>query len=98
MAEAAGEEQDQDEKWDEDALDALFNETVRYSIVSSYTSAITELHAWQQSQASADDKAPPLRGAKLTAVLDSIRRDEDRIQRANYICRGLFTIIGGYDV
>jgi len=65
---AAGEDQDEDEKWDEDALDALFNETVRYSVLNSY--AITEPHAWQQSQASADDKTPPLRGAKLSAVLD----------------------------
>jgi hypothetical protein len=28
---------------DEDILDALFNETVRYSVVNSYASAITEL-------------------------------------------------------
>jgi hypothetical protein len=97
-AAAADEDQNEDEEWDEDALDALFNETVRYSLVNSYASAITELHAWQQSQASADDKTPPLRGAKLTAILDSVRRDEDKNQRANYVDRGLFTIAGGYDV
>ena len=96
VAAAGGE--GEDEEWDEDALDALFNETVRYSLVNSYASVITELHVWQQSQASADDKTPPLRGAKLSAVLDSVRRDEDKNQRANYVDRGLFTIAGGYDV
>ena len=40
----------------------------------------------------------PLRGVKLSAVLDSVRRDEDRIRRVNFIDRGLFTITGGYDV
>jgi hypothetical protein len=39
----------EEEKWDEDALDAQFNETVRYAVVNSYASAITELHAWQQA-------------------------------------------------
>jgi hypothetical protein len=86
------------EGWDEDALDAQFNETVRYSVVNSYASAITELYAWQQSQVSATEKIPPLRGAKLSAVLDSVRRDEDRVRRVNFIDRGLFTIAGGYDV
>src|SRR5271163_2669222 len=61
-AAAADGDEGEDEEWDEDALDALFNETVRYSLVNSYASAITELHAWQQSQASPDDKTPPLRG------------------------------------
>ena len=41
---------------------------------------------------------PPLRGAKLSAVLESVRRDEDRIRRVNFTDRGLFTITGGYDV
>ena len=40
----------------------------------------------------------PLRGVKLSAVLDSVRRDKDRIRRINFIDRGLFTITGGYDV
>jgi hypothetical protein len=31
-------------------------------------------------------------------VLDSVRRDEDRIRRVNFVDRGLFTIVGGYDV
>ena len=46
-AAAAAEEaiKDEEEIWDEDALDALFNETVRYSVVNSYVSAITELYA-----------------------------------------------------
>ena len=90
----------EEEKWDEDALDAQFNETVRYAVVNSYASAITELHAWQQAQLSSDGKGTPsvLRGAKLSAVLDSVRRDEDRVRRANFTDRGLFTIAGGYDV
>lgn len=95
---ATVEDDGEDEKWDEDTLDALFNETVRYSVVNSYASAITELYAWQQSQAPTDDKAPPLRGAKLSAVLDSVRCDEDRIRRVNFIDRGLFTITDGYDL
>ena len=69
------------EVWDEEALDALFNETVRYSVVNSYVSAITELYAWQ----SEGKTSQPLRGAKLSAVLDSVRRDEDRIRRVNFI-------------
>jgi len=88
------------EKWDEDALDAQFSETIRYALVSSYVSAITELHAWQQAELSSDGEGTPsiLRGAKLSAVLDSVRRDEDRVRRANFTDRGLFTITGGYDV
>ena len=96
-AAATGEEavkEEEGEIWDEEALDALFNETVRYSVVNSYVSAITELYAWQS-----EGKASlPLRGAKLSAVLESVRRDEDRIRRVNFIDRGLFTITGGYDV
>lgn len=96
---AAGEEdikKEEEEIWDEEALDALFNETVRYSVVNSYVSAITELYAWQSQM---EGKAsPPLRGAKLSAVLESVRRDEDRMRRVNFIDRGLFTIAGGYDV
>jgi len=90
----------EEEKWDEDALDAQFNETVRYAVVNSYASAITELHAWQQAQLSSDGKGTPsmLRGARLAAGLDSLRRDEDRVRRANFTDRGLFTIAGGYDV
>lgn len=93
-------EGEEEEKWDEDALDAQFCETIRYALVNSYVSAITELHAWQQAELSSDGKGTPsiLRGAKLSAVLDSVRRDEDRVRRANFTDRGLFTIIGGYDV
>ena len=86
------------EDWDEDALDAQFNETVQYSVVDSYACAITELYSWQQSQASADDKIPPLRGVKLRSVLNSVRRDEDRIRRQHFADRGEYTITGGYDV
>jgi hypothetical protein len=94
------EEEEEEEKWDEDALDAQFCETIRYALVNSYVSAITELHAWQQAELSSDGKGTPsiLRGAKLSAVLDSVRRDEDRVRRANFTDRGLFTIAGGYDV
>ena len=38
-------DENEDEDWDEDTLDTLFNETVRYSVVNSYASAITELYA-----------------------------------------------------
>src|SRR5271168_5001456 len=98
--EVEGEEEEEEEEWDEDALDAQFSETIRYALVSSYVSAITELHAWQQAELSSDGKGTPsiLRGAKLSAVLDSVRRDEDRVRRANFTDRGLFTITGGYDV
>jgi hypothetical protein len=88
----------EDENWDEEALDAQFNETVRYSVVEGYVCAITELYSWQQSQASAGEKTPPLRGAKLRAVLDNVRRDENKVRQENFVDRGLFTIIGGYDV
>src|SRR5277367_322435 len=96
----AEEVEGEEEKWDEDALDAQFSETIRYALVSSYVSAITELHAWQQAELSSDGKGTSsiLRGAKLSAVLDSVRRDEDRVRRANFTDRGLFTITGGYDV
>jgi len=71
-----GEEEGGGEEWDEEALDAMFKETIRYSVVSSYASAITKLYVWQFE----GKPAPPLRGAKLSAVLESIRRDEDRIR------------------
>jgi hypothetical protein len=82
------------EEWDEEALDALFNETVRFSVVNSYVSAITELYTWQS-----EGKAVlSLRGAKLSTLLESTHRDEDRIRQVNFIDRGLFTIASGYDV
>jgi hypothetical protein len=47
-AAAIGEEavKEEGEIWDEEALDALFNEIVRYLVMNSYVSAITELYAW----------------------------------------------------
>ena len=66
--------------------------------MESYACAITELYSWQQSQASAAEKIPSLRGAKLRAVLNSVRRDEDRIRQQHFVDRGLYTITGGYDV
>src|SRR5271156_306812 len=99
-AEEEVEGEEEEEEWDEDALDAQFSETIRYALVSSYVSAITELHAWQQAELSSDGKGTPsiLRGAKLSAVLDSVRGDEARVRGANFTDRGLFTITGGYDV
>ena len=35
------------EDMNEEALDGLFTETVRFSVVSTYVSAVTELYAWQ---------------------------------------------------
>ena len=32
-------------KWDKEALDALFNETIRYLVVNNYVFAISELYA-----------------------------------------------------
>ena len=89
------EREEEEEAGEEEALDAQFRETVRFAVVNAYVYAITELYAWQF-----DCKAspPPLRGAKLSAVLESVRRDEDRVRRVNFIDRGLFTIISGYDV
>jgi len=78
---AVGEEAIKEEMWDEEALDALFNETVRYLVINSYVSAITELYAWQ----SEGKTSQPLRGAKLSAVLDSVCRNEDQIRRVNFI-------------
>ena len=46
-AAATGEEavkEEEGEIWDEEALDALFDEIVRYSVINSYISAITELY------------------------------------------------------
>ena len=69
---------------------------MRYSVVSSYVSAITELYSWQSEER--EEPLPLLQGAKLAAILENIRRDEKRVQRVNFIDRGLFTITGGYDV
>jgi hypothetical protein len=96
--EEAGQDRETEEKeeWDEEALNAQFTETIRYAQVNSYASAIIELYNWQS-----DDKAsaaPPLRGPKLSTILESVRRDEDRVRRVNFIDRGLFTIASGYDV
>jgi hypothetical protein len=88
-------EQEEGEEWDEEALDAQFSETVRFETVNSYVSAITELYVWQFN-----GRAPParLRGRKLSAVLQSVRRDEEKVRRANYVDRGLFTFTSGYDI
>ena len=93
--EGESEESSEEEGWDEEALDAQFTETVRFEVVNSYVSAITELYSWQFS-----GKAQParLRGPKLSAVLKSVRRDEEKVRQANYVDRGLFTITSGYDV
>src|SRR6266480_7155834 len=89
-------EEDEEEEWDEEALEAQFSETVRYSVVNSYTSAITELYSWQFD--SKGPPPPPIRGAKLSAILQSVRRDENLRKRVNYVDRGLYTITAGYDI
>ena len=89
------EEEEEEEKWDEEALEAQFRETIRWASINAYISAITELHAWQY--AGKGLPPVPLRGAKLQAIIDSVRRDEDRIRRENFTDRGLFTIASGYD-
>ena len=45
-AAAIGEEavKEEGEIWDEEALDALFNEIVQYLVINSYISAITKLY------------------------------------------------------
>jgi hypothetical protein len=66
------EEVKEEEKKDE-VLNGLFNETVRYSVVNSYVSAIAELYAWQSERR--EEPSPPLRGAKLSAILENVCRD-----------------------
>ena len=61
-----------------------------------YVCAITELYAWQSE--GREEPLPPLRGAKLAAILENVRRDEERVRRVNFTDRGLFTITGGYDI
>jgi hypothetical protein len=88
-------EDNDDDEWNEENLDALFNETVRFSVINNYVSAVTELYAWQSERGK--KILPPLRGAILSAMLNSVRRDEDGIRGVNFIDWGLFTIAGGYD-
>ena len=61
--------------WNEEALDALFNKIIQYSVVNSYVSAVTELYTWQ----SKGKALLPLQRAKLSAVLDSICCNKDWI-------------------
>jgi len=45
VAAAVGEEAiKEEEMWDKEALDALFNKTVQYLVINSYVSAITKLY------------------------------------------------------
>lgn len=81
---------------DEEALYTLFHEIIRFSVVNSYVSAITELYVWQTQPEG--KPVLPLRRAKLSASLESVRRDEDRVRRVNFIDRGLFIVTSGYDV
>ncbi len=86
-------------KTDEKTLNKMFAETVRSSVINSYVSAITQLHAWQSPSPSDPSKSlPPLRGAKLSALLDNIYRDQNRVQRVNFTDRGLFTIASGHNI
>ena len=38
--------EEEEEIWDKEALNALFNEIVQYSVINSYASAITKLYVW----------------------------------------------------
>jgi hypothetical protein len=60
-----------------EVLNGLFNETVRYSVVNSYVSAITEFYAWQSERK--EEPSPSLRKAKFSVILENVRRDEKRI-------------------
>src|SRR6266480_3273699 len=90
------EEEEEEEEWDEEALEAQFCETIRWASINAYISAITELHAWQY--AGKGLPPVPLQGAKLQAIIDSIRRNEDQVRRKNFTDRGLFTIASGYNL
>ena len=55
-----------------------------------------ELYSWQF-----DSKGPPpplIRGAKLSAILQSVRHDKNLRKRVNYVDRSLYTITTGYDI
>ena len=60
-------------KWDEEALDALFNKIIRYLIINNYISTISELYIWQLK----GKALLPLWGAKLLVILKSICYNED---------------------
>ena len=47
--------------WDKEALDALFNEIIQYSVVNSYVFTITKLYVWQL-------KGKALRGKALSST------------------------------
>jgi hypothetical protein len=74
-AERQNDERVEEEEKKDEVLDGLFNETVRYSVVSSYVSAITELYSWQSE--GREEPLPPLRGAKLAAILENVQCDEE---------------------
>ena len=62
-------------KWDKEALDALFNKTIKYSVINNYIFTITKLYT-QQSKGKA---LLLLRGAKLSVILESVHHNKDRI-------------------
>ena len=77
-AESAAEGQDErieEEEKKNEISDGLFNETVRYSVVNSYVSVITEFYAWQSE--GREEPLLPLRGAKLAVILKNVRRNEE---------------------
>src|SRR5437764_1075557 len=83
---ATAEKQDNEKVKKEEKKDEipnnLFNETVRYLVVSSYISAITKLYSWQSE--GREEPLLPLWGAKLAAILETIRRNEKRIRQVNF--------------
>ena len=60
---------------DEEALDTLFNKTIKYSVINNYISAITEFYIWQLK----GKALLPLRGVKLLAILKSVYCNKDQI-------------------
>ena len=75
--------QKKQKKIDKKTLKIIFIKIVQSSVINNYVSAITQLYKWQ-SPSDSSKSLPPLRGAKLSALLDSIYRDEDRIKRVNF--------------
>ena len=76
VAIAIGEEavkEEEGEIWDEEVLDALFNEIVQYLVINSYISAIIKLYIQQLE----NKVLLPLQGVKLLVVLKSIYCNKD---------------------
>ena len=62
-------------KWDEEALDALFNKTIKYLVINNYIFAIIKLYIWQLK----GKALLLLQGAKLLVILKSVYYNKDQI-------------------